>query len=173
MGASKENAKLTLVEFADFRCIHCKHAAPTIKAFLNAHPDVRLEFQTWALDGECNSKISSANGASCLLGRSVWCAEKQNQKGWAAHEYIFEQEMYPALESVKQALPAIAKAAGMTAEAMLACTDSEEAKAAVRAQADLGGTLNIQGTPAIFANGRLLPGGQVLQVLREAHGSVR
>jgi protein-disulfide isomerase len=172
-GPAPQDAKMTIVEFADFRCIHCKHAAPVFKAFAAAHPDVRFEFQVFALDGECNSKISSANGASCLLGRIAWCAEKRNGQGMAAHEYIYSQELFPTLESVNQAVPAIAKAAGMTAEAMNECTASEEAKSAIRKQADLGVELGVQGTPAIFANGKQLPGGQVLPVLQEAYKTLK
>jgi protein-disulfide isomerase/uncharacterized membrane protein len=173
-GPDAKTAKMTLVEFADFRCIHCKHAAPVLKAFMSAHPDVRLEFQPWALDGECNSKIPSSNGASCLLARSSWCAEKKTAKGWAVHDYIFDrEEIYPSVEAVKEALPEFAKVAGMSPKDMSDCTSSEEAKAAVRAQADVGGALNLQGTPTIYANGRQLPGGQTLQILNEAYSSLK
>jgi protein-disulfide isomerase/uncharacterized membrane protein len=174
VGPAAKDAKMTIVEFADFRCIHCKHAAPVLKAFINAHPDVRLEFQPWALDGECNSKISTANGASCLLARTSWCAEQKNKSGWAVHDFIYDrEEIFPTLEAVTQALPEMAKAAGMAPDAMVQCTSSEEAKAAVRKQADVGGALNLQGTPTIYVNGRALPGGQVLSVLSEAYRSLQ
>ncbi|MBK7892685.1 MAG: hypothetical protein IPJ84_18120 [Bdellovibrionales bacterium] len=41
MGPERAKAKLTLIEFADFRCIHCKMAVQPMKAFLASHPDTR------------------------------------------------------------------------------------------------------------------------------------
>lgn len=172
-GPAADQAKMTLVEFADFRCIHCKHAAPVIKAFAAAHPDVRVEFQPWPLDGECNSAISQANGVSCLLARVVWCAEKNKKTGWATHDYLFEQpEPYMTTAQTEGAFPALQSATQMTPAELKACTDSDESKKAVRAQADAGTALQIQGTPAIYANKKQLPGGQSLPVLKRAYQSL-
>lgn len=168
-GAAKDKARMTIVEFADFRCIHCKHAAPMLKAFVASHADVRLEFQTWPLDGECNSKIPQANGASCLLARTVWCAEKKFAKGWSAHGFIFANDILANSLAVEEALPKIADKAGIHAEELKACANSDEAKETVRRQADLGNLLNVQGTPTIYVNGRHLPSGQILAVLKEAY----
>ena len=33
-GASPENAKMTIIEFADYLCPHCKHASPVMHAFV-------------------------------------------------------------------------------------------------------------------------------------------
>ncbi len=172
-GASPENAKMTIVEFADFRCIHCKHASPVLKAFVNAHPDTRLEFQAWPLDGECNSAISRANNASCLLARTVYCAEKAapgTGKGWSAHDYVFEnQERWVSVDAIKGAYAEIASASGIAADQLATCADSDEAKEAVKKQADVGVGLNLQGTPTIYVNGRKLQAGQVLSVLSGVH----
>jgi protein-disulfide isomerase/uncharacterized membrane protein len=169
-GPSRDKAKMTLVEFADFRCIHCKHAAPIIKAFVESHQDVRFEFQPWPLDGECNSSVTNTNGASCLLARMVWCAEKKAHQGWTLHEYIYGQdELYMTKDAVEAAAPQIATAAKMSPGDLKACTDSDEAKDAVRKQAEAGSRLGLQGTPGIYANGKVLEGGQSIAVLREAY----
>jgi protein-disulfide isomerase len=165
-----ENAKMTIVEFADYRCIHCKHAAPVLHAFVAAHPDVRLEFQPWPLDGECNSSLNQSNGASCLLARSSWCAQKNKASGWAVHDYIYGlSEIYSSVDAVKADLGKIAEAAGMSEAEMRTCTDSDAAKTAVREQANVGTNLNIQGTPTIYVNKKLLSGGQSLPVLQRAY----
>ncbi len=172
-GATTEKAKMTIVEFADFRCIHCKHAAPIIHAFVAAHPDVRLEFQPWPLDGECNTSLNQSNGASCLLSRAVWCAQKIKQQGWAAHDYLYGlDEVYTNVEAVRTALPQIAAASQMSAEEMKTCADSDEAKAATRKQAEVGSALNLQGTPTIFVNRKQLSGGQSLPVLQRTYDSL-
>ncbi len=171
-GDGGTGAKMTIVEFADFRCGHCKTAAPALDAFVKAHPDTRLLFHTWPLDAECNSAIQHSNGASCALARAVLCAEKKD-RGWQAHDWVFErQEQFGSLDSVMTQMPEMSKDVGLDWDEIKTCMDSEETKKTVRDQAELGKRLNIQGTPSIFVNGRQLPGGQALPVLRAAYEQI-
>lgn len=174
IGPSRADAKMTIVEFADFRCIHCKLAAPPLKAFTAAHPDVRLEFYSWPLDGECNTSIQQPNGASCLLARTVWCARTKGDKGWEAHQAVFERfEEWRTAEKIRELLPSLAGQIGIPAEDLKSCADSAEAKAAVEAQAQLGTSLSLRGTPAIFVNGRVLPAGSSIPVLNAVHKAIK
>lgn len=171
-GAEVSEAKMTIVEFADFLCPHCKTAGSTLKAFVNARKDVRFIFQTWPLDGECNSKIKVATGLRCGLSRLSFCAGKiSSDKGWEAIDWIFERQQgfRDDRSMVEPTVRLAATDLGLSPEETLACVNSEEAKEAVRRQADLGHTLNIDGTPAIFVNGKRLPAGQLLPVLQEAY----
>lgn len=173
LGPSRADAKMTIAEFADFRCIHCKLAAPPLKAFTAAHPDVRLEFYSWPLDGECNTSIQQNNGASCLLARVVWCARSQAQKGWEAHEAVFARfEEWKTADAVHAQIPTLAQTVGMPAEDLKTCADSDSAKEAIKAQAQLGTSLNIRGTPAIYVNGRVLPAGAQIPVLNSVYSSI-
>ncbi|MEK7357597.1 MAG: thioredoxin domain-containing protein, partial [Bdellovibrionota bacterium] len=168
-GPAADQARMTIVEYADFRCSHCKHAAPVMKAFSEAHPDVRFEFQAWPLDGECNTAIPQTNGASCLLARLVWCAQKSGN-GWAMHDAIYNSEdNFATSDMIFAALPALIKDTTMDAQAIKACTESDEMKAFIRKMADNGTSLSLRGTPTIFVNGRVLPGGQTLPVLTKAY----
>lgn len=174
LGADSEKAKMVITEFADFRCIHCKLASAPIKAFVNAHSDVRLEFYAWPLDGECNTSIQQPNGASCLLARTVWCARKNGEKGWETHDAIFERfEEWKSAEKIRSSLDSIATQVGVEAAKLKECADSTEAKAAVEAQARLGSGLSLRGTPAIFVNGKLLPAGSSITVLNAVRKSIK
>ncbi len=173
LGADREKAKMIITEFADFRCIHCKLASAPIKAFVNAHSDVRLEFYSWPLDGECNTSIQQPNGASCLLARTVWCARKNGDKGWSAHDAVFERfEEWKSVEKVRDSLDSIATQIGVPADKLKVCADSAEAKAAIETQARLGSGLSLRGTPAIFVNGKLLPAGSSIPVLNAVRNSL-
>lgn len=172
-GPAADQAKMTVVEYADFRCSHCKHAAPSMKAFSEAHPDVRFEFQAWPLDGECNSAINQANGVSCLLARVVWCAQKLGGAGWALHDAIFNREAYMSSEAVVTALPELTQGTSLDVAALKTCTESDEMKAMIRKMAEGGTALNLRGTPTIYVNGKLLPGGQTLPVLSGAYNSIK
>lgn len=173
MGANPEKARMTIVEFADFRCPHCKHAAPVLEAFAAGNPDVRLEFETWPLDGECNRSISQANGASCLLARIVYCAQKTTGHGWKAHHYLFENQIrWVNVDAVRANLEDIAQGVDTPVDQLKACADSPEAKSMIEKQAALGTSLNLQGTPTFFVNGKQLQGGQVLKVLQAVHAVI-
>lgn len=166
MGAEAEKATMIIAEFADFRCIHCKLASAPIKAFVNAHSDVRLEFYSWPLDGECNTSIQQPNGASCLLARTVWCADQNGKKGWEAHDAIFDRfEEWKSAEKIRSSLDSLATQIGVATDKLKECADSAEAKAAIEAHARLGSGLSLRGTPAIFVNGKLLPAGSSIPVL--------
>jgi len=173
MGATGDKAKMVITEFADFRCSHCKQAAPILKAFTNAHSDVQLQFEAWPLDGECNSTFPSSNGASCMLARAVNCVELISKKGWAAHEWIYEnQQRFVSADSVKGALPEIAGASSVPTEQLATCVASPEAKQLIQNEANVGTQLNLNGTPSIFVNGKKLPAGQFLPVLAEVYRQI-
>ncbi len=171
-GASEADAKMTIIEFADFLCPHCKSAGPTLQAFVNSHKDVRLVYQSWPLDGECNSKISVSTGLRCGLARLSYCAGKiSTEKGWAAIDWIFERQQ--GFQDDRSMLEATVKLAAselaMNPDEALACVNSDGAKDAVRQQAELGHKIDMEGTPTIVVNGKKLPAGQLLPVLQEAY----
>ena len=168
-GNTDPNAKMKIVEFADFRCSHCKAAAPTLDAFVKSHPGVQLSFQTFPLDGECNTSIQGSNGASCLLARAHYCAQKFD-KGWQVHDWIFaNQETMFSVEMIRSNLDKMSTELGLDVAKMKECADSDEAKKIIEQQAALGVQVNIRGTPTLFVNGKMLPGGANLSVLQRAY----
>ena len=166
MGPSQDKAKMTIVEFADFRCGHCRSAAAPLKSFARANADVRFEFYTWPLDGECNPAIGQNNGASCLLARLAWCGEKLGQKGWELNENIFARfDNWRTLDNVKSGIAELAKSAGLAPMELEACSSSPEAREAIVRHAALGTTLGLRGTPTIFINGKQLMAEPTIPVL--------
>lgn len=173
--SSTVEPKLTIVEFADFRCPHCKHAAPTLHAFANSHPDVRLIFKPFPLDGTCNEAIQGGrgDGISCGLAAAVMCAEKISQKGWAAHDYFFEiQSEIIQAQNLDKNLESASKALSLPLEELKTCIKSSDTLELVRKMAKEGENAKIQGTPTVFANNKLLSGGQLIPVLEAAYRSL-
>ncbi|KHD87328.1 MAG: thiol:disulfide interchange protein DsbA [Bdellovibrio sp. ArHS] len=166
---------MTIVEFADFRCPHCKHAAPTLHAFANSHPDVKLIFKPFPLDGTCNEAIrGGGDGISCGLASAVMCAEKMGQKGWAAHDYFFEnQEEIIRAGNLDKNLEDVSKSTGLALEELKACVKDPTTAELIRKMAKEGETAQIQGTPTVFANGKLLSGGQLIPILEAAYRSLK
>ena len=171
MGASADQATLTLVEFADFGCGHCKRASYSLDAFVKSHPDVRMEFYAFPLDGACNDKIEVTSGLSCRLAQAVVCAEKEGA-GWGMHHALFEvQDDVHRLASTAELDVILSKEAvklGLSWTTLEHCLVDPATLDAVKAQAKQGGLVNVNATPTIFANGRLLSRGQLIPSLQAA-----
>lgn len=170
-GPESDKAALTITEFADFMCGHCKHASYSLDAFVRAHPDVRFEFYAFPLDGACNEKIESSSGIPCKLATLVVCAEREN-KGWDMHHLLFEEQSNiihaGSPGAVDELLAHLVPKAGLNWQMMQTCLADPAAQDAVKAQAKQGGLVNVGGTPTIFANGRVLSAGQRIAVLQAA-----
>lgn len=167
---------MTIVEFADFRCGHCKHAAAPLHNFTKNHPDVRLIYKPFPLDGTCNEamKNGGGDGISCGLAFATLCSEKIAQKGWVVHDYIFEnQEEITRMMNLDKNLESIATATGIQLEELKTCVNGTEIPEIVRNTAKEGEVAQIRGTPAIFVNGKLLDGGQLIPVLEAAYKTLK
>lgn len=175
MQIGNEKPLMTIVEFADFRCPHCKHAVPSLHAFTKSHPDVHLIFKPFPLDGTCNDAIQGGgDGISCGLAFAVMCAEKINKSGWKAHDYFFENQIdITQARSLEKNIETISPVIGINKEELKKCVDSIEIKNQVISMAKEGATAKIHGTPSIFVNGKLLNGGQMLPVLDATYKSLK
>lgn len=71
-----ENAKVAVIEFFDYQCIHCSSVAPELEKVMKTHPDVRYVFKEWPIFAERweNSQTAAERGLS------VW-----KQKGAEAY----------------------------------------------------------------------------------------
>ena len=168
-GASDSEAKMFIVEFADFSCPHCKHAGPIVDAFVKSRKDVQLTFMVWPLDGECNEGIPQARGLQCMLARAYYCSAQKN-KGWEAHDWLFNnQTELRTKESFEGRMSEFANEVSLDANEMKACIDSPETQEKVRAMARIGTALKFDGTPAFFVNGKRLGIGQSIKVLEKVH----
>lgn len=140
------NAKVTVIEFFDFRCPGCKAVAHDYRALMAAHPEVRFVFKDWPILDR-GDDITSQYAARAAL---------------AAHQQGKYLEVYDALMTERalsiEAIDAILAAHGV---------DMARAKAAIVAPdttrhiADIHTTaaaLRLRGTPTFFVNGKASPG---------------
>ncbi len=167
------NAKMKIVEFADFLCGHCANAFPVIKQFLDKHSDVEFSFQAWPLDGECNKAIPHSEGTRCLLARISHCAGKQGNP-WKTQEWIFKnQRQLLSKDQVKSQLKDNAENLGLSYQDIMACQDTDEAREVIRDQANVGIDLNISGTPSLYVNGKKVPSGFSVPLLDQIYREIK
>jgi protein-disulfide isomerase len=155
-GPSKgpKDARVTIIEYADFECPFCSDTAKTVLAIQKKYPkDVRVVFRHFPLSFHENAMPAAV---------ATRCAQYQN-KFWAMHD-----EMFARSESLNEA--EIIKAAGdvgLDVALFKTCLESDKETAAVQAEMDEGSALGVEGTPAFFVNGIPLGGAQPFEAFEE------
>ncbi len=169
------DSKVTLVEFADFKCPHCRTASITIDSFLKGNPQVTFIFKPWPLDGTCNKAVTSkGDGTRCTLAAWSLCAEKIGQKGWDMHHWIFKnQEELFQITDLKKYLPQIEKDLALDTAQLMACSDANDTYERIQRLSEEGTKAGLSATPTIFMNGKKLPYGQFLDVLQSAAAEIK
>jgi thiol-disulfide isomerase/thioredoxin len=135
------SAPVTVAEFADFECPHCRHAAPVLEKLVEDYPGkVRLVFKLYPLSGHVHGESAA---------RAAVAAMKQN-KFWQMHHTLFEHQ--DALEP--RDIEKYAKDLGLDMAKFKADWDSEATADRVSRDRKQGDALSISGTPSIYINGR-------------------
>ncbi len=136
-------AKVTLVEFADYQCPHCKTASKAVKKLLERYGD---QLQVVYRDFPINP-----SGISRKVAEAAVCADQQGQF-WPFHDLAFERQSY--LKAIKPDM--LAQQLGLDMDKFNSCFALPETKARVTASLEEGQRLGISGTPTFFINGRQL-----------------
>src|SRR6266851_5791862 len=140
------NAPVTIVEFSDLQCPHCKEASPTIERLMNDNQNVRLVFQNFPLPMH-NWAQKAAAYADCV-GKS------SNDAFWKFISSVYEEQAQITAENADQKLTELADKAGVKGADIAACSATPEAQARVEASVNLGKSVDVNATPTLFINGR-------------------
>ncbi len=136
------DARVTVIEFFDFRCPGCKLTAPEVLRLMQAHPDVRFVFKEWPiLDGP-------TNGVSHYAARAAQAAHRQGKYLPVFRAMMAEQALSPA------SIDAILIDNGVSmSEAEAAMSGAEIARHMADMQTSAM-ALGLVGTPTFFVNGK-------------------
>jgi protein-disulfide isomerase len=146
------NAKVTVVEFSDFECPHCRELHETLKTVIPEHPEVRFIFKDYPLIQIHPWAETAAIGARC--------AYIQNPDAFAkVSDQIFSNQEIISAENVWAKLNDFAAQAGLDRDTFKSCLSSKEAKDAVDNDRREGESLSVSSTPTLFVNGRPIAGG--------------
>ncbi len=168
-------AKITIVEFADFKCSHCKMASQSLHNFMHGHPEVKFVFKSFPLDGGCNSQISqSGDGTRCKMATWTLCAEQTAKKGWNVHKYYFDnQESLFSVSDMKETNIALAQSLNLNYDDIEKCSESVDTYETIKKMVAEAKEAKVEGTPTIFLNGKKLEYGHFPQVLRSAVETIK
>lgn len=147
---------LEIVEFADFQCPHCKDAQATMEKLLVDFPKARIVFQSYPLERiHPEAKTAAAYGA---------CVAKLggNDAFFTFASAVFDgQEGLSTPDGTTLTLNSAATKAGLDPKKVGDCAVTPEIQRQVEASVKLAQELNIQQTPMLLVNGRMLPVGGV------------
>jgi protein-disulfide isomerase len=152
-------ASVTIVEFSDMQCPHCQKAAPVIEQLLALEPDARFVFQNFPLPGH-NWAAKAANYVDCV-GRA------SNDAGWKFIQKTFDEQANITEANLEEKLRAIATASGVNADEVAACAAKPETRARIEKSVALGQAVGVTGTPTLFINGRNVPGGAPVELMKK------
>jgi protein-disulfide isomerase len=152
-------APVTIVEFSDMQCPHCKEAAPSIDQLVAEEPGARFIFQNFPIPGH-NWAEKAAGYVDCI-GRS------SNDAVWKFIQKTFADQTNITESNADEKLKAIATESGANADETAACAEKADTKARVQASAALGKSVGVTGTPTLFINGRMLGGGIPVDAMKK------
>lgn len=160
-GPAKGPAKapVTIVEFSDMQCPHCQKAAPTIEQLIALEPEAHFVFQNFPLPAH-NWAEKAAGYVDCV-GRA------SKDAVWKFIQKTFDEQANITESNVDEKLKAIATASGANADEIAACAAKPDTKARIDASVALGKSVGVSGTPALFINGRNVPGGAPVDLLKK------
>lgn len=143
-----KNAKVTVVEFSDYRCSYCKLAAPEVVALIRANPDVRFVFKEFPIFG----------GVSQYAAKAALVAAKEG-KYLPVHQAMMAEKNLD-----EAAVDRILAANGLNAATVRAETSKPEYARYVADKEALAQRLGIEGTPAFIIGQTLVPGADMQAV---------
>jgi protein-disulfide isomerase len=142
----KDDAKVTVIEYASMTCSHCaafhKDTWPALKAKYIDTGKIRFTLREFPLDplATAGFMLARCNG---------------NDKYYAMTDLLFSQQRNWAFtEKPVDALSSMVKQAGFTQESFEACLKRQDIYDAVTVVKDRGAKAGVDSTPTFFINGQ-------------------
>ncbi len=140
----KDKAPITVVEFADFSCPHCKLSAPLIRKLSYKYKDkVKIIFRDYPVISEYSLNLA-------LAGR---CAGEQGFF-WLMHDKLFSSQGKDEIADLKT----LAAGLGVDTTRFNTCFDKQKYNTQIAKDYSDGQSLGVVGTPTFFINGHLIEG---------------
>ncbi len=160
LGNSK--AKVTVVEYADYRCPFCEKFYTDVYSKLKSEyidtDKIKFMYQDFAFLGPDSNTAAEA----------THCAADQNMF-WQYHDYLFTHQGSESSDWASSAnQKKIAQTLGLSTSQFNQCLDSGKYKQEVLNETDAGKKYGVTGTPSVFVNGQILVGAQPLTNFEQA-----
>jgi protein-disulfide isomerase len=145
------NAKITLIEFADFECPSCRQLDLILRNLIATNHDIRLIYKNFPLTNLHPWAMTAAIAGQCTY-------LQQPEAFWKIHNAIFDAQDLISPTNVWDKMNDLASQQGLNMTAFRTCMADPEAKKQVEETIGEGHALNITATPTTFVNGRRIVG---------------
>jgi protein-disulfide isomerase len=135
--------KVTIVEFFDYRCVHCRHVASTIDQIMSSNASVRVVYKNFPVLGE----------PSVIAARAAVAAQQQG--GW--------QKLHRAMlafdgDFTPEAILALGASVGLDSAKLKTDMMSPQTDRALQANLTLAAALGLDATPSFVIGDRVIRG---------------
>ena len=146
-----QNAKVTIIDYSDFGCSHCRNFALNqgrqLRAEYEGSGNVRFEYKHLIISPP--DTANAANAAECAADQGRF---------WDYHDLLFSQQGVTRNPFTKANLKAYGARLGLSAQQFNECVDRDTHLDEVYRDSAAGKDAGIQGTPTFVINGRSIPG---------------
>jgi len=162
--------KLTVVEYSDYECPHCRAAHKAIRSLVAKYPEIQFVHRHFPLDMACNPKLRRPfHRRACLFAEAAECAGRQGQF-WAMNDALYAVQDRQKLVDVDPIQLAVRL--GLNRVEFKQCLESNQTAARVAADLRAGEELRISGTPTYVVGDQLFVGRISEKQLEELLGSL-
>lgn len=141
--AGNPNGNVTLVEFFDYRCPYCKQVEPSLEKLLGEDHQLRFVFKEFPVLGP-DSEVAA----------HVALAAKKQGKYDAFHRAMMKTTGHIDSAVIYQ----VAASAGLDVNKLKQDMNSPDIEQELKANLDLGKTLDLDGTPSFIVGNTIIPG---------------
>lgn len=134
---------VTVVEFFDYQCIHCKKMAPVLDGLIKKDADIRVIYKEFPIFGKSSEVASKAALAAGMQGKYL-----------VMHNALLGQEKHLTDKTIMN----IAKSLKLNMQKFKTDMDSKEVAQELEANRALAEKLHLMGTPAFIVGST--PNGQ-------------
>ncbi len=148
-------AAVTIVEYADLQCGHCRKSHEKLKGLLERRPDeIRLVYRHFPLDVACNEAVKQTiHRFACRAAEAAECSALQGRFAEMLDRLFAKQNVL-----FDTTIMRIATDLGLDMEKFAGCMASGEMRKHITEDSRWGKKLEIKSTPTLFFNGREIKG---------------
>lgn len=147
-----ENASVTVYDFSDFECPHCRELYNVLKTVEPEFPQVRFVFKNFPLVEIHPWALTAALAAQCMYQTSPQAFLKFQGD-------VFDNQDTITPDNVWETLSTFSTGDGLSPDSLHECISAPDTKARVDADIAEGKSLGVDSTPTLYINGRPIIGG--------------
>jgi protein-disulfide isomerase len=146
-----KDAKITLIEFADFECPSCRQLDLILRDFMPHHPEIRLVFKHYPLTDIHPWAMTAAIASQCAF-------HQDPSAFWKIHDAIFDAQDEITPSNVWDKMLALGNQLGLNADTYRACMTSPDTSEEIKQTIEEGHSVGVTATPTTFVNARRVVG---------------